>query len=41
MRAVGDGMAQAILSSPTESVYRVGGAAELLGVAMGGCDDWL
>ena len=41
VREVGNGMAQAILESPTESVYRVGGAAELLGVAAGGCDDWL
>ena len=41
VRAVGNGMAQAILESPTEEVYRVGGAAELLGVACGGCDDWL
>ena len=41
MRAVGNGMARAIVESPTESVYRVGGAAELLGAAAGGCDDWL
>lgn len=41
IRAVGNGMAQAILESPTEEIYRVGGAAELLGVAAGGCDDWL